>query len=140
VKTVHEFSEQIGNLRGAIDTTKEDLEQYQHEYEEAMAYVAAARKRGDENDPSVQTQASIAERRRSSLADVGKLLEQMQAILALLERYYTKSVAYRDDLKDNISFTERKRKTLKIASSAFQKAASILRGDTIGAEFYDAAR
>lgn len=138
-KTIAQFSNRISDLRGAIDQAKDDLEGFHDEYKKAMAYVAAARKNGREDDPSVRTQANIANRRKDSMDDLGKLVVQMEAILRLLERYFDKSKAYRDDLKDTIDFEARRRKSLKAAAGAFQAAKRILAGDTIGADFYDEA-
>lgn len=138
-KTIVEFSSRISELRGAIDQAIADRDLFQKEYDEAMATVSAYRKKGQEDDPGVQTQASIANRRRTSITDLSKLIVQMEAILRILERYFNKSKAYRDDLKDTIDFEARRRKAIKSASAAFNAAKEILAGNTIGAEFYDEA-
>lgn len=137
-KTIDLFSERIGELRGAIDKAKEDQATFQREYDDAMAMVGAAH-RSDPTDPVIQTQSNIANRRTKSIEDLGKLIVLMETVLRVLERYFNKSKAFRDDLSDTIDFEGRRRTAMKSAASAFTAARSILAGNTIGAEFYDAA-
>lgn len=136
---IKKFSEAIGKLRGAIDKTNDAIERYKSEMTAADNYVRGAIKNGNQGDPTVRTQAGISKRRSDTIDQVTKMRDKMVILLQLLERFYNKSIAYRDDLKDQIDFEASRRETLQIASGAFQNARRILAGDTIGADMYDQA-
>jgi hypothetical protein len=138
-KTIANFSDHISSLRGSIDQAKADRETFKAEYEAAMAEVAAYRRKGLETDPDASTAANVANRRQGSIKDLEKLIVQMEAILGILERYFKKSVAYRDDLDDTITFEARRRKAIKSAYGAFMASKRILAGNDVGAEFSDMA-
>lgn len=137
-KTIATFAEKISDLRKAINKAREDRNTFQQEYEEAMSMVSAAKKLNPA-DPVINTESNKANRRHRSIQELDKLIAQMEAILGILERYFAKSKAYRDDLKDTIDFEARRRAAMKSAASAFSAARRILSGNDVGAEFYDAA-
>jgi chromosome segregation ATPase len=139
---LQELLNSIAELRGAVDKAYRDRDTYQQELDKAEGRLSAAQKRAEGNRPNgamMATQANMALRRRRSIESINREIAQGENMIKLLERYAEQSEAYVLDMGDNISFTERERKRLKTAFSAFKAAANILKGKSVGAEMYEEA-
>jgi hypothetical protein len=136
---LQELLSSIAELRGAVDKAFRDRDIYQQEQDKAEGRLIAAQKRGGPNGAMIATEANIANRRRRSIESINREIAQGENMVKLLERYAEQSEAYVRDMADNISFTERERKRLKTAFSAFKAASNILKGKSVGAEMYEEA-
>lgn len=137
--TYEEFIERIGELRGSVEKALRDMEVYVNELQDAEGKLKAAQKRSPQPTALISTFANTIDRRQKAIDRIKKEIDQGRNMISLLERYAERSEAYISDTSDNITFTERERKRLKTAFSAFASARKILKGQTVGADMYDEA-
>lgn len=135
----NEFMARIAELRGSVEKAGRDRALYAQELEQAEGKLKAARKKEQPNVALIGTLANTIKRRENGITRINKEIAQGENMISLLERVLAKSEAYIADTSDNIMFTERERKRLKTAWSAFAAAKKILKGQTVGADMYDEA-
>ena len=133
------LSDRIGEIRGAITKAKSDLQNDTNEKEASEQILLGHKRNGTTDSASARTEANKIRRREQSIARMTAEIQQGEAIIAFLGRYHEQAQAYREDLKDNILFTERERKRVKTSAAAFRAVKSILKGGSVGAEMYEEA-
>lgn len=135
-KSIAQFAARIGVVRGVISQIDAEIIEAKAERDGSLDVLRAAK---DQNLPlsdALQTEAKKVERRDVRIAALEKNRIVFENLVGRLERYFSKSKAYKDDLADQIREAERTQKSVRAAGAAFKAAASILRGDSEGAQHY----
>ncbi len=136
-------TERLEELRGARVKAQKTLDQFitQRDTHDSRVEMLALHPSDDiEDDQSnMARHASAAERREGSIERFTKLVAQMDLILKILNKVKQKARYIRDDIDDNITFTEQERKALQAATGAIRSIKSIINGGDMSAQLYDMA-
>jgi len=121
-----EMAEQIGKVKGTMQTLKRKVEEYTVEANAEMEKANFAKKKGDTKVAQVSHRKAI--RRQESVQKLTALYNKIDMILRVLHKMHENCGIIAEDTKDEVELRQDEWSAVKSASNAMKSAMSVISG------------